>query len=332
MKQLSFSIVCVLMSQFIVAVTHRLEIPESLKKEMNAFYRDKHVLVTGGCGFIGSHVCERLVSCGALVTIVDNLSTGSLANVEPFLEKLTIHTKDITDMVSCVEATKGQDVIFHLAAFISVPLSLENPELCYRVNVDGLFNLLESARINRVPRFVFSSSAAVYGPTEECCSEATHTNPISPYGFSKLIGEYLCKQYAINFGIDAVMLRYFNVYGPRQNPQGPYAAVVARFVTQIIENKPITIFGDGLQTRDFVSVEQVVEANLLMGMLERTRVRGEIFNVATGKSITLLELVEDLRKKFPHSTSKVTFGPERSSSEVRHTGAHIDKFREVLMP
>ncbi len=196
--------------------------------------------------------------------------------------------------------------------------------------MDGIFNVLEGARINKVKRFVFSSSSAVYGPTELPCSEESPTNPASPYGFSKLIGEYLCKQYALNFGIDTVMLRYFNVCGPRQNPKGAYAAVVARFSSHLQENKPIVIFGDGLQTRDFVSVEQVAEANLLMGMLESHKVHGEIFNVGTGQSINLLELVDILKQKYPHSTSTVTFGPERSAGEIRHSSADVRKFKSLI--
>ncbi len=324
------SIVFILTVSTAGALKHKLELPEPIKAQMRQFYKNKHVLVTGGCGFIGSHISEKLVEFGAHVSIMDNLSTGFLDNIKHIKDQVTFHNKSVVDAQACLDATEGQDVIFHLAAFISVPESLEKPKLCHEVNVDGIFNLLEGARINKVKRFVFSSSSAVYGPTEGPCSETTTTNPASPYGFSKLIGEYLCKQYALNFGVDAVILRYYNVCGPRQNPKGAYAAVVARFTAHLKENKPIVIFGDGLQTRDFVSVEQVAEANLLMGMLESNKVRGEIVNVATGHSINLLALVDLLKEKFPHSTSPITFGPERSAGEIRNSSADISKFKSLI--
>lgn len=312
------------------ALKYRIELPTHWRNSMHAYYAGKKVVVTGGCGFIGSHLATKLVELGADVTILDNLSTGFEQNIENIKSQVTFIQESITDFDACKRATQDAEVIFHLAAFISVPQSLEEPRLCQQTNVDGTFNVLEAARLNGVKRLILSSSSAVYGPTEECCSETTRTNPVSPYGFSKLIDEELCKQYTLNFGVETVMLRYFNVYGPRQNPNGAYAAVVARFSDQLKNNKPITIFGNGLQTRDFVPVSQVVEANLVAGMSPAERVAGEIFNVATGTSITLLELVDQLRVQFPESTSKIVFGPERSSAEVQHTSANVDKFLALI--
>jgi UDP-glucose 4-epimerase len=306
------------------------ELSVLLSRKLHEFYKHKKVLVTGGCGFIGSHICERLVGYGAIVTVLDNLSTGSVENIQSVSKDIRLLVGDICSWETCLEVTQDQDIVFHLAAFISVPQSLLEPSQCHRVNIDGLANILEAVRVNKVPRFIFSSSAAVYGLTEGGCSEHTPTNPMSPYGFSKLIGEHLCKQYSLNFGIETVMLRYFNVFGPRQDPKGPYAAVVARFTHQLNEGKPITIFGDGLQTRDFVHVERIADANVLAGMLDARKVSGEVFNIATGKSISLLELLESLKAQYPHSGSVVSFLPERVG-EIRHSSADVGKFEKLTL-
>lgn len=305
-------------------------LPSFWSSRMEQKYAGKKVVVTGGCGFIGSHVAQKLVEYNADVTIIDNLSTGFETNIENIKNKIRFVQASIEDFDACLAATKDAEIIFHLAAFISVPQSLEEPRLCHSTNVDGTFNLLEAARINGVKRFVFSSSSAVYGPTDERCSESSPTNPASPYGFSKLIGEQMCKQYFTNFGLEPVILRYYNVYGERQNPNGAYAAVVARFTHQLEHNEPITIFGTGLQTRDFVPVEQVVQANLITGIADAILVSGEIFNIATGKSINLLQLVDQLRARYTNSTSELVFGPERSAAEVQHTCANVKKYTTLL--
>lgn len=296
---------------------------------MHNYYKGKKVLVTGGAGFIGSYITEALVSHGAKVTVLDNLSTGNLANLAQVHENITFINGSITDMQTCLDATRGKSHIFHLAAFISVPQSLINPDQCHTINVDGTFNMLEAARQNNVQRFVFSSSSAVYGTTDSPCSETTPCNPTSPYGFSKLIGEYLCKQYALNFSIESVCLRYFNVFGQRQDPNGPYAAVVAKFKDLMQHNKPITIFGDGQQTRDFVPVEQVAHTNLLLGMLPAHTVNGELFNVASGTNITLLELIHILKKEFPDYTLAPNFAPERPG-DIRHSTAVCTKLAALI--
>lgn len=296
---------------------------------MQEYYNNKQILVTGGCGFIGSYITEALVGYGAHVTILDNLSTGNLDNIAHLRDKVTFVEGSITDMQTCLETTRNKSHIFHLAAFISVPQSLEEPATCHAVNVNGTFNMLEAARINGVQRFVFSSSSAVYGPALAICDEQTPCNPTSPYGFSKLIDEYLCKQYAVNFGIETVCMRYFNVYGDRQNPQGQYAAVVAKFKDSMVNNKPITIFGDGLQTRDFIPVTQVARTNLLLGMLPAEDVSGEIFNVATGKSISVIELFQLLRKEFPNYSYEPTFLPERAG-DIKHSTADCSKLQAII--
>lgn len=278
---------------------------------MKQYYQHKKVLVTGGCGFIGSHLVETLVRYGAQVTILDDLSSGSLENIASCAESVTFINGSITDKKICQKAVDGKSHVFHLAAFISVPQSIEEPSNCHFINVDGTFNMLDAARHARVERFIFSSSSAVYGTQQNRCSEQTSCNPLSPYAFSKLIGEELCWQFAKNYGLETAMLRYFNVFGPRQNPNGQYAAVVAKFTDSIIRNQPITIFGDGSQTRDFVPVSQVVQTNLLVGMLPKEAIKERVFNVATGKSINLLELLEQLKKEYPSYDLAPQFLPAR---------------------
>jgi len=291
-------------------------------------YRHTSVLVTGGAGFIGSHLVERLVTLGAQVTVLDDLSTGNLANLASVSHDITFVKGSVTDFETCLTATANKKIIFHLAAFVSVPKSLEAPYECHETNVEGTFNLLESARINGTERFVFSSSSAVYGATEKPCVETMPCNPESPYGFSKLIGELYCKQFAHNFGLDTICLRYFNVFGERQNPQGDYAAVVAKFKEQIHNNRPITIFGDGLQKRDFVPVATVVDANIQLGALPKEQLRGDVVNIGSGKSITLLELIDMLAQEHPEYAQQIRFAAARPG-DLRYSQADCSKYQSV---
>lgn len=290
---------------------------------MHNSYNDKQVLVTGGAGFIGSYITEALISNGAKVTVLDNLSTGNLAHLAHVYDNITFINGSISDMQTCLNAARGKSHIFHLAACVSVPLSIEQPAYCHEVNVTGTFNVLEAARQQGVRHVIFSSSSAVYGNTEEPCSENSPCRPTSAYGFSKLIGEQLCKQYATNYGLKTVSLRYFNVFGDRQNPDGQYAAVVAKFNQCMSQNTPITLFGDGLQTRDFIPVEKVVEANLLFGMMPPDQLKDDVINIANGKSITLIDLFADLKKRYPEYTFEPTFAPARSG-DIKHSSAICD--------
>jgi len=311
-----------------LTTTSFAEIKKERLEKMKKFYKNLPVLVTGGAGFIGSHITETLVTLGAHVTVIDNLSTGNIENLKNVKHNITFIEKSIADMDACLEATEGQEVIFHLAAFISVPESMENPTLCHKVNVDGTFNILDAARIQGVQRFVLSSSSAVYGTVEGVCKENMTPNPESPYGTSKLIGEYYCKQFANNFGLQTVALRYFNVFGDKQNPNGAYAAVVAKFTDLMKQNKPLTIFGDGLQTRDFIPVQDVVEANLTVAMLNSEQMNGQIFNVATGKSVNLLELIDILKKDFPTYNLKPEFKPSRAG-DIKHSSADCSRYANI---
>lgn len=314
-------LLCMLMSITLFAKQER--------SPMNQFYYGTRILITGGCGFIGSHIAETLVARGAHVTILDNLSTGSLDNIASFHDDITFINGSITDFYTCMHATQNQDIIFHCAAFISVPASVERPRECHDVNVTGIINMLEAARQNDVSRFIFSSSAAVYGTREGVCSETDPCAPTSPYGLSKQMGELYCAHYAVYYGLGTVCLRYFNVYGPRQNPNGAYAAAVAKFRNCMEHDESITIFGDGMQTRDFIPVREVVNANLTAGMSEPSTMRGDIYNVATGISVTLLELVDTLREKFPTYSKEIQFAPERAG-DIKHSSAHVAKLQGLL--
>jgi len=295
---------------------------------MKNFYHGKKVLVTGGCGFIGSHISEKLVELGADVTILDNLSSGFFDNIKKFKDDIKFVQGSIVDQTVCDDVVKNKDIIFHLAALVSVPESVEKPQLCHDVNVTGIFNMLNAAQQNNVRRFVFSSSAAVYGTHEGVCTEQTPVGPIAPYGFTKYMGEQYCKQFAVNYGLKTVCMRYFNVFGPRQNPEGAYAAVVAKFEQCMRNNKPVVIFGDGKQTRDFIHVSHVVDANLNLGMQDQTVMNGQVFNIAMGKSITLLELVDQLKASYPKYDQEIRFEPVRAG-DLKYSSADCSKYKTI---
>jgi len=296
---------------------------------MKNFYKNLPVLVTGGAGFIGSHLVQKLVALQADVTVLDNLATGFSKNLKDVQEQIQFINGNITNKQVCIQATQHKKIVFHLAAFISVPESVEDPQTCHDVNVNGTFNLLQACHLNGVNRFVFSSSAAVYGPCETHCTETMPCNPTSPYGTSKLIGELLCQQYAQNYNLKTICLRYFNVFGENQNPQGAYAAVIAKFQNLMKQNKPITIFGDGLQTRDFIPVQDVVDANLILGVQDKKIMDGSPINIATGCSTTLLAMVEQLKKRFPNYNGNIVFKPARKG-DIKYSCADAQKWQKVF--
>lgn len=294
--------------------------------EFERFYRGKKVLVTGGAGFIGSHIAEALVNLGSHVTIMDNFSTGSLNNLRSVVTNINLMYADITSPYSCLKATTDKDIIFHLAAFVSVPFSIKNPTTCFAVNAQGTKNLLDASTENKVTSFVYSSSSAIYGNKETPCSENDQPNPQSPYAQTKLEGEQFCRKYAQEHGINTVCLRYFNVYGERQNPYGDYAAVVPKFKNCLLTKKPITIFGDGSQTRDFIHVSKVVDANLKTGMLSNTH--GEIFNIASGKSVNLLDLIKQLEQEVSQPLTDITYKPSRHG-DIMKSQANCSKYEKI---
>lgn len=252
-------------------------------------------LVTGGAGFIGSHLSGKLVETGCSVRIIDDFSTGKKENLTSYLKDIELITGDIRDRELMLQTAKGMEVIFHQAALRSVPRSLAEPEATNSVNVSGTLNILMAARAANVRRVVYASSSSVYGNNPNLPQKETQLpSPISPYAVSKLAGEHYAYVFSKTFGLETVALRYFNVFGPRQDPLSQYAAVIPRFILWALKNEPLEIHGDGKQTRDFSYVDDVVQANLLAAQVPG--ISGKVFNVAGGKSISLIYIVQELEK------------------------------------
>ncbi|NMB81907.1 MAG: NAD-dependent epimerase/dehydratase family protein [Ignavibacteria bacterium] len=278
------------------------------------------VVVTGGAGFIGSHIVEHWLERGADVHIIDNLRTGFLSNVKLFPDAV-FHQGSITDRDLVFKVLRDTEYVHHLAAFVSVPESIEKPDECYDININGLLNVLDASKEFGVKKIVFSSSAAVYGDNPESPKRiSTGTDPKSPYGSTKLEGENHLKSFHDIHNLGAVSLRYFNVYGERQNPNSQYAAAIPIFIINALQNKPIIIYGDGTQTRDFIYVKDVVNANINAAL--KNDVNG-VFNVAAGVATSIKELAEiiiDITK----SKSKIEYQEERSG-DIKHSVAAIDE-------
>lgn len=287
----------------------------------------RRALVTGGAGFIGSHLVARLLSEGWQVQVLDNFSTGTWENLRFLQPDVAVIVGDIRDQASCSKACEGIDTVFHLAAIASVVGSIEQPALSHDVTLNGTVTMLAAARAASVRRFVFSSSAAVYGgsaavPTDE----DQPLDPQSPYATAKAAGEYYCRNFNALYGLETVILRYFNVFGPRQNVRSGYAAVIPSFIEAAILGRPPKIFGDGLQTRDFVYVENVATANLQAALADG--VAGETFNIAGGEAITIIDLLKEL-ERFTSAPLTPQFLPPRPG-EIRHSCADISRARYQL--
>lgn len=284
-------------------------------------------LVTGGAGFIGSHIATRLLREGQAVRILDNLSTGNRSNLEALPPGAEFIEGDIRDAATVARAVRGCSVIFHHAAEPSVPRSVADPAGTYDINVTGTLNVFVAARDAGCNRIVFASSSAVYGDAPEMPKhEGLLPAPISPYASSKLAGEGLCQVFARSYGMDAVALRYFNVFGPRQDPNSAYAAVIPRFLAALVSGERPTIYGDGGQSRDFIYIDNVVEANLRAATAEG--VGGRVFNVAAGKSTTLNEMLSQLAG-IAGVTPDPVHEPERAG-DIRHSLADISAAKTGL--
>ena len=286
-------------------------------------------LVTGGAGFIGSHLVERLIAKTEKVRIIDNLSTGQWGNIERFREQIEFIKGDICNLSLVQEVMRGVAYVLHQAALSSVPRSVVDPLATHTANVNGTLNVLLAARDAKVKRVVYASSSSVCGePLVLPNVESMVPQPCSPYAASKLMGEIYCQVFHRVYGLETVSLRYFNVFGERQDPSSPYSGVVAKFITSLLEAEAPTIFGDGEQSRDFTYVENVVEANL--SAVETEAVAGEVFNVACGEQLTINGLFQLLTEiAGVPSGLKPKYEPTRPG-DVRHSLADISKARALL--
>lgn len=289
----------------------------------------RRCLVTGGAGFIGSHVTARLVERGHAVRVVDDLSTGSESNLRPVASEIEFVRGDLCDPHVSRAAVDGIDVVFHLAALASVPASLVDPWACHAANVNGTMRLLEACARANVQRVVYSSSSSVYGDTPVVDkTEAAEPEPRSPYAASKLAGEQYVLAFARAGVLEGVALRYFNVFGPRQTPGSAYAAVVPNFLQAALEQRPAEVYGDGRQTRDFIYVDNVVDANLLAAFTPAAAVNGWVVNVGAGRRTSLLDLIDAIGGVVGRPldyTLQVT-----RAGDVRDSLASIERARRVL--
>ena len=287
-------------------------------------------LVTGGAGFIGSNLCEALLKKGFAVRCLDDLSTGKQKNVDMFAGHpgYTFIKGDVKDFDTCLDACRGVDYVLHQAAWGSVPRSIEMPLFYCANNISGTLNMLEAARQNGVRRFVYASSSSVYGDEPALPKrEGKEGNLLSPYALTKRCDEEWAKQYTRHYGLQTVGLRYFNVFGPRQDPNGAYAAVIPRFIKQLLAGERPTINGDGRQSRDFTYVENVIEANL-KACAAPAEAAGRAYNIAFGGREYLIDIYNGLTKALGVDTEPV-FGPERAG-DIKHSNADISDAKKYL--
>ncbi len=285
------------------------------------------VLVTGGAGFIGSHLVRRLLRDGYRVRVLDNLATGKAANLAPVREQIEFIEGSITDDETAVRAVEGAQYVLHQAAIPSVPRSIADPLASHLENSTGTLTLLCAARDASVKRFVYAASSSAYGDTPTLPKvETMRTDPLSPYAVAKLSGENYCRTFHQVYGLETVALRYFNIFGPRQDPKSLYSAVIPKFITAILEDREIAIYGDGEHSRDFTFVDNVVAANLLA--MTTPDIGGQMCNIACGQRFSLNELIERLGA-ITGKTPRVEYQARRAG-DVQHSLADISRARELL--
>ncbi|MCH7556645.1 MAG: SDR family oxidoreductase [Planctomycetes bacterium] len=284
-------------------------------------------LVTGGAGFIGSNICKKLISQGCFVRVVDNLLTGKKRNLASIIDKIDFIQADMGDAEVAQSAMKDIDVVLHQGALASVPRSVDDPAATHRHCVDATFTLLLAARDAGVKRFVYAASSSAYGDTPTLSKvETMMPMPLSPYAVAKLVGEYYCSVFYQVFGLETISLRYFNVFGPHQDPASQYAAAIPAFVTAILKDEPPTIYGDGEQSRDFTYIDNVVEANLLAARVEHTA--GEVINIACGEAVTVNEIIA-LINQLVGKNIKPTYTDPRPG-DVKHSLADITLAKKLI--
>jgi UDP-N-acetylglucosamine 4-epimerase len=299
--------------------------------------QNKKVLVTGGAGFIGSNLCEDLLKLNNQVVCLDNFSTGYRENIIPFLANpdFQLFDGDIRNVIDCHTAMRGVDIVLHQAALGSVPRSLNDPLTTNDVNITGFLNVLIAARDSGVKRFVYAASSSTYGDSEALPKiEENIGLPLSPYAVTKYVNELYAHVFGLNYGMEVIGLRYFNVYGRRQSPNGAYAAVIPKFVDQFIRYESPVINGDGTYSRDFTYIDNVVQMNHLAATTENKNAIGQVFNTAVGDTTTLIELTELLKKYLSDYDSKIAnveiiHGPQRAG-DIPHSLASIEKAKKLL--
>lgn len=295
------------------------------------------VLVTGGAGFIGSNLCERLLSEGFQVVCLDNFSTGFKKNIESFLNNsyFTFIEGDIQDYTTCVDAVKGCQYVFHQAALGSVPRSIANPTATNAVNISGFLNVLEASKSAGVKRFIFAASSSTYGDSKALPKlEDQIGKPMSPYAVTKLVNELYADVFHRIYGLEYIGLRYFNVFGKNQDPEGAYAAVIPRFVKSLMHLESPVINGDGSFSRDFTHIQNVIDANVLALKTDNPLALNQVYNVACGESTTLKDLAEKVRYHVSLKNAEavdvpIVFGEQRSG-DIPHSLASIDKIKGLL--
>ena len=277
------------------------------------------VLVTGGAGFIGSNLADELIGQGAKVKIFDNLSTGFRENLEEISGSFEFIEGDLNDNVLLGKAVEDVDYVFHQAALPSVPRSVENPEETHKACVDGTFNLLRLAKENNVKRLIYAASSSAYGDQPTLPKvETMRPEPLSPYAAAKLMGEYYCQVFSRVYHLETISLRYFNVFGPRQNPSSMYSGVISRFIDALMKNESPVIFGDGEQSRDFTYIANIVDANIKAAQTNKGI--GEVINAANGERISLNELLSVLKKITDKTEARANYQPSRKG-DVKHSQA-----------
>jgi len=299
-------------------------------------FEGKHVLVTGGAGFIGSNIVEKLLNSNVRVTVLDNLATGKLENIEEFFSNSNFQfiKGDICDYQTCLDALNGVNVVSHQAALGSVPRSIEFPHNTHSVNATGFLNMLHAAKEKGIKRFVYASSSSVYGDSPISPKvEGQEGDLLSPYAVTKQLNEKYAKVYSQLHGMQTIGLRYFNIFGPKQDPNGVYAAAIPKFIVRLQSGEDVLIHGDGLQTRDFTYVKNAVHANFLSLFSEVSAGNAHVFNVACNDSFTLIHVVDTLKvgleKTGFTSTSKVVYGPDRPG-DIKHSLANITSIEANL--
>ena len=306
--------------------------------EPNFELRNKNILVTGGAGFIGSNLCEYLLSCEANVTCLDNFATGHKHNIEEFLSKsnFKLIEGDIRNLETCQTACESQDFVLHQAALGSVPRSINDPITSNEVNISGFLNMLVAARDKKIKRFIFAASSSTYGDSEALPKvEDKIGKPLSPYAITKFVNELYADIFQKAYGLEFIGLRYFNVFGRRQDPNGAYAAVIPLFVKQLINHESPIINGDGTYSRDFTYVDNVIQMNVLAMTTKNKAAINQIYNTAVGDRTNLLELVNYLKKYLADFDEKikevkVKHGPSRKG-DIPHSLASIKKAQKLLL-